>query len=86
MKFHDGTLFNATAVIKSFERRRDHGPILSYFLANVEMRTPNDRLCSLWAILSLRSSMSFHGVLRRPQIGDEDQPSQRASKRPVHRT
>lgn len=43
VKFHDGTPFNAAAVIKSFERRRDHGLILSYFLANVkDMRTPDD--------------------------------------------
>ncbi|BAB48456.1 ABC transporter substrate-binding protein [Mesorhizobium japonicum] len=39
VKFHDGTPFNAAAVIKSFERRRDHGLIFSYSLANVkEMR------------------------------------------------
>ncbi|RWD32700.1 MAG: ABC transporter substrate-binding protein [Mesorhizobium sp.] len=43
VKFHDGTPFNATAVIKSFERRRDRGLILSYFLANVkDMRAPDD--------------------------------------------
>ena len=43
VKFHDGTPFNAAAVIKSFERRRDHGLILSYFLANVkDMRAPDD--------------------------------------------
>jgi hypothetical protein len=35
VKFHDGAAFNAAAVIGSFERRRDHGPILSYSLANV---------------------------------------------------
>jgi len=43
VKFHDGTPFNAAAVIKSFERRRDHGLILSYMLANVkDMRAPDD--------------------------------------------
>jgi peptide/nickel transport system substrate-binding protein len=43
VKFHDGTPFNAAAVIKSFERRRDHGLILSYFLANVkDMRAPDE--------------------------------------------
>jgi peptide/nickel transport system substrate-binding protein len=43
VKFHDGTPFNATAVINSFERRRDRGLNLSYFLANVrEMRAPDD--------------------------------------------
>ena len=43
VKFHDGAPFNAAAVIKSFERRRDHGLILSYFLANVkDMRAPDD--------------------------------------------
>lgn len=42
VKFHDGTPFNATAVIKSFERRRDRGLSLSYFLANVkDMRAPD---------------------------------------------
>ncbi|MGX5830148.1 ABC transporter substrate-binding protein [Mesorhizobium sp. 43Arga] len=43
VKFHDGTTFNAAAVIKSFERRRDRGLILSYSLANVkDMRAPDD--------------------------------------------
>lgn len=43
VKFHDGMPFNAAAVIKSFERRRDRGLILSYFLANVkDMRAPDD--------------------------------------------
>jgi Bacterial extracellular solute-binding proteins, family 5 Middle len=43
VKFHDGTPFNAAAVIQSFERRRDRGLILSYFLANVkDMRAPDD--------------------------------------------
>src|SRR5262245_23373897 len=43
VKFHDGTPFNAAAVIKSFERRRDRGLNLSYSLANVkEMRAPDD--------------------------------------------
>ncbi|RAZ93081.1 ABC transporter substrate-binding protein [Mesorhizobium hawassense] len=43
VKFHDGAPFNAAAVIKSFERRRDHRMILSYFLANVkDMRAPDD--------------------------------------------
>lgn len=42
-KFHDGTPFNAAAVIKSFERRRDRGLSLSYSLANVkDMRAPDD--------------------------------------------
>lgn len=42
VKFHDGTPFNAAAVIKSFERRRDRGLILSYFLSNVrDMRAPD---------------------------------------------
>lgn len=42
-KFHDGTPLNAAAVINSFERRRDRGLILSYFLANVvEMSAPDD--------------------------------------------
>lgn len=36
VKFHDGTPLNAAAVIKSFERRRDRGLSLSYFLANVK--------------------------------------------------
>ena len=43
VKFHDGTPFNAAAVIKSFGRRRDHRMILSYFLANVkDMKAPDD--------------------------------------------
>ncbi|GLS19159.1 ABC transporter substrate-binding protein [Labrys miyagiensis] len=43
VKFHDGTAFNAGAVIESFGRRRDRGLILSYFLANVkDMRAPDD--------------------------------------------
>ncbi|BAV45395.1 hemin-binding lipoprotein [Mesorhizobium loti] len=43
VKFHDGAPFNAAAVIKSFERRRDHRMILSYFLANVkDMRASDD--------------------------------------------
>src|SRR5262249_18594838 len=43
VKFHDGTPFNAAAVIKSFERRRDRGLMLSYFLANVkDMRATDD--------------------------------------------
>ena len=43
VKFHDGTPFNAAAVIKSFERRRDHDLILSYFLGNVtDMKAPDD--------------------------------------------
>src|SRR5262245_25533948 len=36
VKFHDGTPFNASAVVNSFERRRDRGLILSYFLSNVK--------------------------------------------------
>ncbi|RUU09765.1 ABC transporter substrate-binding protein, partial [Mesorhizobium sp. M6A.T.Ca.TU.002.02.2.1] len=43
VKFHDGTPFNAAAVINSFERRRDRGLIQSYVLANVkDMRAPDD--------------------------------------------
>lgn len=43
-KFHDGTPFNAAAVVNSFERRRDHGLLLSYTLGNVkEMSAPDDR-------------------------------------------
>ena len=43
VKFQDGTPFNAAAVIKSFERRRDHGLILSYSLANVkDMKAPDE--------------------------------------------
>ena len=43
VKFHDGTPFNAAAVIKSFERRRDHNLILAYFLGNVtDMKAPDD--------------------------------------------
>ncbi|MGX5804912.1 ABC transporter substrate-binding protein [Bradyrhizobium sp. Arg314] len=42
VRFHDGTPFNAAAVIKSFERRRDRGLSLSYSLANVkDMRAPD---------------------------------------------
>src|SRR5262245_60814753 len=36
VKFHDGTPFNAAAVITSFERRRDHQLSLGYFLSNVK--------------------------------------------------
>src|SRR5215472_12563360 len=36
VKFHDGTPFNAAAVVTSFERRRDHGLMLSYSLSNVK--------------------------------------------------
>lgn len=35
VRFHDGTPFDAEAVKRSFERRRDGKLILSYFLANV---------------------------------------------------
>jgi peptide/nickel transport system substrate-binding protein len=43
VKFHDGTPLTAAAVIKSFERRRDHNLILSYFLGNVtDMKAPDD--------------------------------------------
>ncbi len=43
VKFHDGTPFNSAAVVKSFERRRDHGLILAYFLANVkDMSAPDN--------------------------------------------
>lgn len=43
VKFQDGTPFNASAVIKSFERRRDRGLILSYSLANVTaMKAPDE--------------------------------------------
>lgn len=52
VRFHDGTPFNAAAVVKSFERRRDHGLILSYFLSNVtEIRAPDDKTI----VLTLRS-------------------------------
>lgn len=41
-KFHDGTPFNADAVINSFKRRRDNELTLSYFLANVkDMQAPD---------------------------------------------
>jgi peptide/nickel transport system substrate-binding protein len=41
--FQDGTPFNAAAVIKSFERRRDNELVLSYFLANVkDMQAPDE--------------------------------------------
>src|SRR5262245_5168175 len=36
VKFHDGTPFNAAAVVTSFERRRDHQLSLGYFLSNVK--------------------------------------------------
>ena len=36
VKFHDGTPFNAAAVVTSFERRRDHDLILNYSLSNVK--------------------------------------------------
>jgi peptide/nickel transport system substrate-binding protein len=43
VKFHDGTPFNAAAVIKSFERRRVDKLVLSYFLGNVaKMQAPDD--------------------------------------------
>ena len=43
VKFQDGTPFNASAVIKSFERRRDRGLVLSYSLANVkDMGAPDE--------------------------------------------
>jgi peptide/nickel transport system substrate-binding protein len=43
VKFHDGTPFNAAAVVTSLERRRDKGLILSYFLSNVkEMKAVDD--------------------------------------------
>lgn len=43
VKFHDGTPFTAAAVVSSFERRRDRGLSLSYFLANVkDVRAPDD--------------------------------------------
>jgi peptide/nickel transport system substrate-binding protein len=35
-KFHDGTPFNAAAVVESFKRRRDGKLILSYFLWNLK--------------------------------------------------
>lgn len=35
-KFHDGTPFDAKAVVVSFERRRDRDMILGYFLMNVK--------------------------------------------------
>lgn len=43
VRFHDGTPLHANAVVKSFERRRDHGLVLSYFLNNVkEIRASDD--------------------------------------------
>ncbi|MXN43785.1 ABC transporter substrate-binding protein [Shinella kummerowiae] len=43
VRFHDGTPLTAAAVVKSFERRRDRGLVLSYFLNNVkEIRAPDD--------------------------------------------
>ncbi|WP_375450722.1 ABC transporter substrate-binding protein [uncultured Devosia sp.] len=40
--FHDGTPFNAEAVITAFTRRRDNELVLSYFLANVkDMQAPD---------------------------------------------
>ena len=52
VRFHDGTPFNAAAAVKSFERRRDRGLILSYFLSNVtEIRAPDDKTI----VLTLRS-------------------------------
>ncbi|MCV9966746.1 ABC transporter substrate-binding protein [Pararhizobium sp. BT-229] len=43
VKFHDGTPLDAAAVVKSLERRRDRGLVLSYFLSNVkEIRAPDD--------------------------------------------
>lgn len=43
VKFHDGTPCTAPAVVKSFERRRDHKLVLSYFLANVaKLAAPDD--------------------------------------------
>jgi peptide/nickel transport system substrate-binding protein len=51
-KFHDVTPLNAAAVAKSFERRRDRGLVLSYFLKNVkEIRAQNDNTI----VLALRS-------------------------------
>jgi peptide/nickel transport system substrate-binding protein len=64
VKFHDGTPFNAAAVINSFERRRDHGLVLSYFLANVkDMRAPDD----LTVVLTLgHPQPSFLDALSSP--------------------
>lgn len=43
VRFHDGTPLNAAAVVKSFERRRDRGLVLSYFLNNAkEIRASDD--------------------------------------------
>jgi peptide/nickel transport system substrate-binding protein len=42
VRFHDGTPCNAAAVVKSFERRRDHKLVLSYFLANVAKLAASD--------------------------------------------
>lgn len=43
VRFHDGTPLRADAVVKSFERRRDRGLVLSYFLSNVkEIRALGD--------------------------------------------
>ena len=64
VKFHDGTPFNAAAVIQSFERRRDRRLNLSYFLANVkDMRAPDDATVVL--VLS-HPQPSFLDVLASP--------------------
>ncbi|MEQ1953952.1 ABC transporter substrate-binding protein [Mesorhizobium sp. CN2-181] len=64
VKFHDGTPFNAAAVIKSFERRRDRGLTQSYSLANVkEMKAPDDST----VVLTLgHPQPSFLDVLSSP--------------------
>ncbi|NOV20244.1 ABC transporter substrate-binding protein [Ensifer adhaerens] len=55
VKFHDGTPMNAAAVVKSFERRRDRGLVLSYFLKNVkEIGAQNDNT----VVLTLGSPQS----------------------------
>ncbi|MEI9424937.1 ABC transporter substrate-binding protein [Mesorhizobium sp. Cs1299R1N1] len=43
VKFHDGTPFNAAAVVSSFQRRRNRGMSLSYSLSNVtDVRARDD--------------------------------------------
>ncbi|GLS29554.1 peptide/nickel transport system substrate-binding protein [Mesorhizobium albiziae] len=64
VKFHDGTPFNAAAVVNSFQRRRDRGLSLSYFLSNVaEVRAQDD----LTVVLTLKHPQpSFLDALSSP--------------------